>query len=352
MAEVHGMLAGPPRTIITMILYREGYGAVVASLERWEREHEATQEPARSGESGCDDASTDMRRLSFRDVQVEAHTAWKGAAHAAREDLSGSSARQEDCTSCDSLSDFRSRIELASDLFHESSWQMSGALEESFDTLGPLREASDSELGRQDEIPPFLVEKCEQLQAALDQALHRNTELEQRLSWMEDALQENAIKALEGEQKAQELQERLHAANRERARQQDELHRQQVRIHELSLRARLSDTDELATSGSDSRRNDACNRTGSGRGGERRREGKNNTGRRRRAQCYFEEEECDRQLDDDGAFVMTALIDFHRAPDLTSRSCSDDDQSDGDQPPPHVPSSLLPPLLFRKRMHA
>ena len=103
-------------------------------------------------------------------------------------------------------------------------------------------------------------------------------------------MQEHAIRRLESEQKAQELQEALEVANRDRIRQQDELHRQQVRIHELSLRARLS-----GFSGSDNAGHDdaICHKVGD-EVWARRRDGKSRMWSKARGNDLVEEEDSDR----------------------------------------------------------
>lgn len=114
-------------------------------------------------------------------------------------------------------------------------------------------------------------------------------------------MQEHAIRRLESEQKAQELQEALEVANRERIRQQDELHRQQVRIHELSLRARLS-----GFSGSDNAGHDDAIRHKVGDEVARRRDGKSRMWSKARGNYLVGEEDSDRLDVSDQAMVFSA----------------------------------------------
>jgi hypothetical protein len=83
-----------------------------------------------------------------------------------------------------------------------------------------------------------ILAKCEQLQDALDEALHEKQQLEDRLSRLEDLNQEHAIRCLEAEEKIAELQEALDVGRIKNLQQREQITtlEHEVLILKLTLR--------------------------------------------------------------------------------------------------------------------
>jgi hypothetical protein len=91
-----------------------------------------------------------------------------------------------------------------------------------------------------------ILAKCEQLQDALDEALHEKKQLQDRLSRLEDLNQEHAIRCLEAEEKIAELQEALDAGRIKNLQQREQITtlEHEVLILMLTLRRRKEEAEE------------------------------------------------------------------------------------------------------------
>jgi len=91
-----------------------------------------------------------------------------------------------------------------------------------------------------------ILAKCEQLQEALDEAVHQKQQLEERLSRAEDLCQEHAIRCLEAEETIARLQEALDAGRSTNLQQQEQITalEHEVQILELTLRRRKEEEEE------------------------------------------------------------------------------------------------------------